>query len=154
MKYTFIFLLLSCFSFVAGDKEKYEVKDGVASLNGQPLFRVEAPEKWGLDYRIKTLDGTDVAYLKWVVVNDKNQKTQSNPTGEVKYYEITFLTNSLKCEVEYHYSKKDFAKLFHTNKIILDNKVNDEAIRAFVLIHGTSFSDRMKQGTTVIINNN
>lgn len=154
MKIAFVFVMIGCFSFIAGDKEKYEVKDGVATLNGQALFRFEEPEKWGMDYRLKTLEGKDVAYLKWFNVVDKNKITKFNPTGEVKYYEITFLTNALKCEVDGVYGKKGFVKLFHTNNIIKDNEANDEAIRTFVLIHGTKFSESLKQAPTIIINNN
>jgi hypothetical protein len=140
-------------SFVAGKKDKYEVKDNVASLNGKPLFRMDQKDKWANDFKLQTLDGKDVAYFKWEVFKDKNAISQGNPEGRTTYYDILFYESGLKCEISAAYTRKSLAKELHYHNLVLENQVNDDAIKTFVLIHGTKFSDQRRTGTTVIINN-
>jgi len=140
-------------SFMPGDKDKYEVKDNVATLNGKPIFRMDHKDKWANDFKLQTLDGKDVAYFKWEVFNDKNAISQGNPEGRKTYYDILFYESGLKCEMSAAYTKKQLAKELHYHNLVFENVVNPDAIKTFVLIHGTKFSELRRGGTTVIINN-
>lgn len=153
MRTLLILLSALSLSFVAGNKDKYEVKDNVASLNGKPLFRMDQKDKWANDFKLQTLDGKDVAYFKWEVFKDKNAISQGNPEGRTTYYDILFYESGLKCEISAAYTRKSLAKELHYHNLVLENQVNQDAIKTFILIHGTKFSDQRRAGTTVIINN-
>ena len=140
-------------SFMAGDKDKYELKDGLFTKNGSPVFRLEHQGGCNFDFKFKTLEGKDVAFLKFRDFNDKDEITKSNPQGRVTFFDITFLESGLKCEITGAHTKKSLARELHRHDLVFENTVNAEAIKNFVLINGTTFSERMRRGTTVIINN-
>jgi hypothetical protein len=153
MRILFLLASLVSLSFVGIDKDKYELKDGVATLNGNPIFRLESTDKWATDYKLKTLEGKEVAFFKWYSIKDKNSISPSNPEGRITYYDVTFYESGLKCEMDANHTKKSLVRELHSHNMVFENQVNQESIKSFVLIHGTKFSEKTR-GTTVIINNN
>jgi hypothetical protein len=153
MRIVLIVLAAFSLSFMAGDKEKYDVKDGIATVNGKPIFRMEYKDKWATDLKLQTLDGKDVAFFKYEMFRDKNAITQANPEGKVHYYDVLFYESGAKCEMSAAYTKKGLARELHYHNLVLENVVNYDAIKTFVMIHGTKFSEQRRGGTTVIINN-
>lgn len=139
-------------SFVTGDKDKYDVKDNVATLNGNPIFRMDYKDKWSEDFKLQTLDGKNVAFFKFESFNDKNAAETGNPEGRVIYYDILFFESGQKCEMSARFTKKNLVKELHYHKLVSGNEINEDNIKSFILIHGTKFSEQRKTSPTIIIN--
>jgi hypothetical protein len=73
------------------------------------------------------------------------QRNASNPEGIVRYFEFIFLASKTKAEIEFMGIKEEkLAKSIVKNNLIAGGKLNDKAVEEFVLVHGTSFSDKSR----------
>jgi hypothetical protein len=75
--------------------------------------------------------------------------SNGNPGGRTTNYDILFYESGLKCEISAAYTRKSLAKELHYHNLVLENEVNQDAIKTFILIHGTKFSDQRHTGTTI-----
>jgi len=135
------------------EKDKFELKDDVFLVNGSAVFKLEHQGGMGYDFKLKTLDDKEVAFLKMMEFNDDKQISSSNPKGRVTYFDVTFYESGLKCEIEASFPKKFVGRDLYKHGIIKDNMPDEGAIKNFALINGSKFSPRAAGGTIIIINN-
>ncbi len=141
------FMLLAFFVTAQAQKEKvkltYNKKTGIVSTETEPVFKVLEEKSAQLptakNYTIQNLDGKNLFILACNVFEDARERSQSNPSGEVIYYEVTFL-NEKKDKVEIAYNTfMNIMKLIYRNDLIKDGKLNPEAVELFMIKNGNKF---------------
>lgn len=154
MKILSIILILLLVTFNANSQKKdIKVKDDIVTVDGTAVFKMTSVELGNLT-TIYNLQGERLIVFTYQTYNDEAKKSQANPSGAVRYLDVTFLNEAMdKCEIRVE-TKKGIAKQVIDNELIDENgKLNDKMIQQFVRIHGTKFSDNKKTSTTIIINN-
>jgi hypothetical protein len=105
--------------------------------------------------RRKVLDDLDSVIIHDIARSydfyDSKEISSGNPKGRVTYFEFTFLESGLKCETSNLGMKKAIAKFIYENGLIQNNQLNEKAVKDFVLIQGTKYSDQKRNSTTIII---
>jgi hypothetical protein len=151
-KYVFltVLFLLSVFT-VSAQKQKITFDEDTILVDGVRYGILSKGMNRG-DYSLKSLDGKEQIYLKFLEYNDPTKVNSSNPTGRETYLEVIFLNSGAKCEVDYH-TKKHIAKVIVDGHLLKNNEIDAEAEKKFILINGTKFSDRRRElgGPDVII---
>lgn len=138
-------LLLLLVVPIAMQAQKVDVDDGVVTVDGISYCKLVKKDcKFGFcDYSVQTLEGTEVAYIKWREYTDEHKQQQSNPNGRVVYFDWTFLGSSAKCETDQG-SQKGLAKILVDGPLFKDGALNPDGEKKIVLVHGMRHSDRMK----------
>ncbi|HRO76321.1 MAG TPA: hypothetical protein PLP27_09260 [Crocinitomicaceae bacterium] len=146
------FLFICCtFAFGFAFSQKIDVKKDIVTVDGTPVFKLKYDMGQDIMY-LHNLQDERLAIFKNEVYNDAKQITNGNPQGRVAYYDVTFLNDDLdKCEIDVAGFKKPLAKYLIEYKIMDGDKLNDVAVKKFVKIHGTKFSDQRNSSTTIII---
>ena len=154
MRYLLLTVLL--FVFASVHAQKVDVDEGIVTVDGTAYCKLVKKDcKLGLcDFSVQTLEGTEVAFIKWREYEDKDKRQQSNPNGRILFYDWTFLGSGAKCETD-QVSQKNVAKILVDGPLFKDGAVNADGERKIVLVHGTRHSDRMKvlNATIIIIQN-
>jgi hypothetical protein len=153
MKILLVSLFLSFTLISFSQKPKVDVKKDIVSVNGTPSFQlVNMPNFNG--FFLKDMENNKLAIFNMESYRDKNYVNSANPDGKVLYYDVTFMNESMdKCEMTVIGLRKKLAEYLLEYDLIKDGKLNEEAVKQFVKIHGTKFSDEKKHSTTIIINN-
>jgi hypothetical protein len=147
-------LLLCLLTFIASaQKKKITVDDDTIKINGAPYGVIEKKSGLSFDFKIKSLQGKDLIYFQFQEFNNPGKANASNPQGRVTYFDVSFLNDGQKCEVECPGTKKGVAKIVAENDLLKDNDVNPDSEKSFVLINGKKFSEEKQQvnGPKVII---
>lgn len=140
-------MLLALFVTTQAQKEKiklaYNKKTGIVSTETEPVFKVLEEKSAQLptakNYTIQNLEGKNLFILACNVFEDARERSQSNPSGEVIYYEVTFL-NEKKDKVEIAYNTfMNIMKVIYHSDLIKDGKLNPEAVELFVIKNGNKF---------------
>lgn len=142
-------LLIVCTQFNFAQKIKFD--GDTVLVDGNKAFILDMVSASSFNFKLKTLDGKQVAFLQFNDFYDTQEISSSNPKGRVTYFEVTFLESELKCEMPNVGLKKQIAKYINESEIIRDNVVNEKAIQDFVLIHGMKFTERKNKSTTIYI---
>ncbi|HET6993184.1 MAG TPA: hypothetical protein VFJ43_17755, partial [Bacteroidia bacterium] len=153
-KASFLFLLFLVAGFSAhAQKQKVTVDDDTIKVDGNKYAVIEKKNGLITDYTIKSLDGKEQIFFKFLEFNDPNAVNSGNPQGRVTYFEVTFLNSGGKCEVSCPATKKAVAKTIVENNLIKNNAVDADAEKNFILINGAKYSERKKElaGPKVII---
>ena len=147
-----LLLTLLFFMFVSVHAQKVDVDDGIVTVDGTPYCKLEKKDcKLGLcDFSVQTLEGTEVAFIKWREYNDKDKRQQSNPNGRILFYDWTFLGSGAKCETD-QVSQKNVAKILVDGPLFKDSVLNADGEKKIILVHGMRHSDRMKVLNATII---
>ncbi|MBK7554001.1 MAG: hypothetical protein IPI55_05255 [Flavobacteriales bacterium] len=152
----YLLLLVVLFSFASVRAQKVDVDDGIVAVDGTPYCKLVKKDcKLGLcDFSVQTLDGTEIAFIKWREYNDKDKQMQSNPNGRVLFYDWTFLGTGAKCETD-QISAKNVAKILVDGPLMKDGVLNPDGEKKIVLVNGMRHSERMKvlNATIIIIQN-
>lgn len=150
-------LLMVVFLFGSGllmaQKEKIEVdkKTEVVSVDGTSVFILEG-QNMGNTQILKDLNGQRMAVFQVVDYYDSRYISSSNSKGRVAYFDVTFLNENLdKCEIPVNGFKKQLAKYILDYNLVNENKLDANAVRQFVAIHGMKFSEEKNRSTTIII---
>lgn len=150
-------LLMVVFLFGSGllmaQKEKIEVdkKTEVVSVDGTSVFILEG-QNIGNTQILKDLNGQRMAVFQVVDYYDSRYISSSNSKGRVAYFDVTFLNENLdKCEIPVNGFKKQLAKYILDYNLVNENKLDANAVRQFVAIHGMKFSEEKNRSTTIII---
>lgn len=146
--------MLIIVSSVIGQKWEIKIEKDTVFVNGKSSFIIErVGGSASADSRVKTMDGKEIAFFKFQDFYDSKEISSGNTKGRVTYYEITFLNSGQQCEANLSAIKKQMAKFILDFGLIKDGQPDETAIDNFVKIHGTKFSERRKNSTTIIINN-
>lgn len=153
MKKILLLLVLSAIfpTISMAQKVKISIENDTVYINGKSEFILDLVSAASFDFRLKTLDGTQVAYLQFNDFYDSKEISSGNPKGRVTYFEFTFLESGLKCETSNLGMKKAIAKFIYENGLIQNNQLNEKAVKDFVLIQGTKYSEQKRNSTTIII---
>ena len=152
----FVFSFLSIlFSFSTfAQKETIKVKKDIVYVNDIPQFTIELNFRMEA-YTIYNLQGEKLIYLIAQEYFDVNAQSSSNPKGSIKYFDVTFMDESMnKCEIPIIGMKTAIAKEILQSGLVKDGELSDREIQQYVQIHGTKYSDGKNKSTTIIINNN
>jgi hypothetical protein len=146
-----LLFLLAGFTAQA-QKQKVTIDDDTIKVDGHPYGIIE---RKGIvfDFTIKSLDGKEQIYLKYMEFYDPHEVSSANPKGTVNYFEVTFLNSGGKCEVMTAANKKGVAKIIVENNLLKDNAVDPDAEKKFIMINGTKYTEQKKslEGPKVII---
>ncbi len=145
--FTLFFVLFTQFNFA----QKIKFDGDTVFVDGKKEFILDMQSASSFNFKFKTLDGKQIAFLQFNDFYDSKEISSGNPKGRVTYFDITFLDSGTKCEMKNVGMKKQIAKYLYESEIIRDNVVNEKAIQDFVLIHGTKFTEQKKNSTTIII---
>lgn len=141
MKLLNTLLLLLFFTGISfSQKQKITVDDDIIKVDGTDYAKIEKKSGLSFDFTIKSLDGTDLIYFKFMENNNPNNVNSGNPNGRVTYYEVIFIGSGEKCEVQSPGTKKGVAKIVAENNLIKENSVDIEAEKKFILISGSNYS--------------
>lgn len=147
-------LLFGLNSISFAQKQKVTLEEDTIKVNGVSYAILDKSAGLGFDFKVKSLEGKDLFFLKFLDFNNPSRITSGNPKGRVTYFEATFFNDGKKCEVDATGGKKSVAKMIVENELILNNAVNEQAENTFVLINGMKFSEErnnMNNGNVIII---
>ena len=147
-------LLIGFQTLSFAQKQKVTLDEDTIKVNGISYAILDKSAGLGFDFKVKSLDGKDLFFLKFLDFNNPSRITSGNPKGRVTYFEATFFNDGKKCEVDATGGKKSVAKMIVENDLIKDNAVNESAENTFVLINGMKFSEErnnMNNGNVIII---
>ena len=160
----FIMLVaLTCSSFALYSQEfTYDKTTQIVSDGTTNLFKLESVKSstnYGFeDFFIKNMDGTDLIYIKVDEYNDPKKVSNSSPNGRTIYFEVTFLNDNTKAEINHYARNKKVAEIIYLAKLIVNGQLDTEAQNKFIMVNGTRFSKRRDEinnkNNTIIINNN
>ncbi len=128
-------------------KVKLDGKTNQITVDGVNSFKIDRSGcGWGMPdchFDVFDLDSNKVIRINYKEFKSPMERKASNPEGIVRYFEYIFLESKSKAEVEYLYMKEEkVAKDIVKNNLIVNGKLNGKAVEEFVLVHGTSFSER------------
>lgn len=143
MRYLLLPVLLLASAIVHA--QKVDVDDGVVTVDGISYCKLVKKEcKLGLcDFSVQSLDGTEVAFIKWMDYHDEDRRQQANPEGRILFYDWTFLGSGAKCETD-QMSQKNLAKILVDGPLFKDGALNPDGEKKIVLVNGLRHSERMK----------
>jgi hypothetical protein len=151
MKKLFSLLLLVVASFsVSAQKVSYD--DDTIYVDKTPYAVLEkSGGSLSSDMSLKSLDGKEQVYFKFLEYNDRQKINSSNPQGRIIYFEVTFFGDGQKCEIRHYASKKKLAELIVENKLLNGNAVDADSEKRFVTINGKTFSEQRDRDAADII---
>ena len=164
MKTLFLLSVLFFFSanLFAGDDCSYDKKTNlVTSGDGNTFYCIptkSATEQGATDFFIRNSKDEDLIYIKMVTFKDPQQIQASNPNGNVFYYEVYFLKDSVVAEMKFIYRNSKVAEFICESKLIKQDKIVKVAEGRFVMVNGSRYSARRREineanHAPVIINN-
>lgn len=155
MKTVLSLLFLFTIGFTTfAQKQKITVDDDIIKVDGVDYAKIEKKSGLSFDFTIKSLDGTDLIYFKFMEFNNPNKVNSGNPNGRVTYYEVIFFGSGEKCEVQSPGTKKGVAKIVAENNLVKENAVDPESEKKFILISGNNYSkerDNLNDPKVIII---
>jgi hypothetical protein len=156
MKRLVLLLAITLSATAFGQKQKITVDDDTVKVDGIAYCILDKSPGLGFDFTVKSLEGTELFFMQFLEFNNPTKISNSNKSGRVTYFEVTFFNDKQKCEVDSEGGKKSVAKWIVQNNLVQDGAVNQEAENKVVLINGMKFTQERQSlggGTTVIINN-
>lgn len=82
-------LLIVCTQFNFAQKIKFD--GDTVLVDGNKAFILDMVSASSFNFKLKTLDGKQVAFLQFNDFYDTQEISSSNPKGRVTYFEVTFL---------------------------------------------------------------
>lgn len=157
MKSLILILFLGASYLTFSQEVEFNKKTNTASINGVDVFIIE-DANFGSESIVKDLDGKKLAIFTAESYSDPSEITSANPKGTVSYMKVVFLTEAIdKCEISSAGVglRKNLAKHLIENEIIKGGLLNLDAVKQYVAIHGSEYSERRKvvNGNVIIIKN-
>lgn len=153
MKSIILIFVLRISSLTFAQEVEFNKKTNVVSINGVESFIIE-DANFDSESIVKDLSGKKLAIFAADSYSDPSEVTSGNPQGIVTFMSVVFLTETIdKCEVpsEGIGLRKNLAKHLVENEIIKDGQLNPDAIKRYVAIYGSEYSDRRKSINGIII---
>lgn len=157
MKSILLILALGLSSVTFAQEVEFNKKTNTVSINGVEAFIIE-DVNFGSESVVKDLSGKRLAIFTAESYSDPSKITSGNPKGTVSYMKAVFLTENVeKCEISSAGVglRKNLAKHLIENELIKDGQLNPDAVKQYVAIHGSEYSERRKEvnGNVIIIKN-
>lgn len=129
-----IILLAACLLQSIAFGQNVKIKKGKASVNKVPYCIIDIDRKIASSYTIKTLDGTELFFVKRAYVTSVDSWSRT-------YFVVTRLDGTEeKFEIDFAYKMKDFlVKSFYNNGVIKDNAINEDGFKKFKLKYKGDF---------------
>ncbi|HNI04118.1 MAG TPA: hypothetical protein PL010_05755 [Flavobacteriales bacterium] len=136
--------------------QKYDQKKGseMVTKDGVDFLRIET-KGCGFSpmcsFNVYDAEGNKVIIVTVENFKDPAAVNQSNPEGIVRFSTYSFPTLDKQAEYAmFRIKAEKVAKEIDSNELILDGKLNEEAVNAFVLVHGMKFSQQRESIIRVI----
>ena len=153
MKSIILIFVLGISSLTFAQEVEFNKKTNVVSINGVESFIIE-DANFDSESIVKDLSGKKLAIFAADSYSDPREVTSGNPKGIVTFMSVVFLTEAIdKCEISSAGVglRKNLAKHLVENEIIKDGQLNPDAIKRYVAIYGSEYSDRRKSINGIII---
>ena len=149
-----LFITASCTTFA--QKQKITVDEDTIRVDGVSFAILEKKTPSAPSYTVKSMSGTPLMHWQFYDFNDPGEVSNSNTSGRVTYFQITFLGDKQQCEIRpVMANSKHVAKVIVENELIKNGAINQEAENNFVLINGMKFTEQKQRatgGNIIIIN--
>lgn len=145
-----LIILASLFPFHSiSQNVDFDKKTKLVLVDGNPSFKIEKTDcGFGMvecHFDIFDSTGKKQIRINFREFNSPVEVSQSNPKGNVTYFEYIFLESRQKAEVNFYNLKElKLAKDIVKNGLMKNGMLNKDAVDEFVLVHGTPFSARVK----------
>lgn len=148
-----LILTLQLITPAFAQKKKVKVKKDIVYVDKVPQFKIEYTVRTN-SMTIYSLEDKKLALFRAQDYNDESERTSANPEGAIRYYSVTFFNDEMsQCEIPNHGLKKALAKDILDNNLIENGELNEPAIKQFIKIYGSKFSEDKNSSTTIIIKN-
>ena len=139
-----------------GFSQTIKLKKGEVLVDGTPWIKYQECGTFDSTCSLLNNQKEEVVFIKTVAVQGVEPRTASNPNGTLSYYEVVFVGQKMKIELQK--SQKSIIEIIYNGKAINeDGTLNPEKVDRLVEKYGIPFSDRLNRGNnqgTIIINNN
>lgn len=151
-----ISLLFLSISFLVFSQE-VKLKKGDVLIDGTPWIKYQDCGTFDSTCSLLNNQKEELVFFKTISVEGAEPITQYNKTGTLSYYEVIFVGQKMKIELQKR--QKDIIEIIYNGKAINeDGTLNPEKVDRLVEKYGTPFSDRLNRTSnnqsTIIINNN
>lgn len=148
-----LFLAFSFLSFA----QKFKFKNEEVLVDGNLWMKYEGCGGFNTFCSlINFSNNEEVIFTKVIRVPGVEPRTSANSSGDLVYFEVSFLGMNKKIELQKSY--KSIVELLYKAKVINEDKtLNEDKVNLLIEKYGTEFSDRLNKsnnGQTIIINNN
>lgn len=142
------FILFLTFSFAQKNKKEkynldYDKETGIINVNGTEVFKFTEQKNLngGKDYTLISLDDKNLILLSHNSYKDSHAVSESNPTGNVRYYNVIFFDeNKSKCQIPANFFKTMMAEIDKSN-LIEEGRLNPSAVELFVAKYGMHYDE-------------
>ena len=150
---TFSLLLISAFAF----SQEIKFKKGDVLIDGTPWIKYQDCGTFDSTCSLLNNQKEELVFIKTISISGAEPRTPSNPQGTLSYYEIVFVGQKMKIEMQ-NRQKTIVQAIYNSKAINEDGTLNPEKVDRLVEKYGTPFSDRLNRNNTnpntIIINNN
>jgi hypothetical protein len=151
-----ILLLFLSISFL-GFSQEVKLKKGDVLIDGLPWIKYQDCGTFDSTCSLLNNQKEEIVFFKTISIDGAEPITQYNKTGTLSYYEVIFVGQKMKIELQKR--QKDIIEILYNGKVINeDGTLNPEKLDRLVEKYGTPFSDRLNRSNnnpnTIIINNN
>ncbi|MCO5259515.1 MAG: hypothetical protein M9916_05165 [Crocinitomicaceae bacterium] len=146
--------IIACFIFLISfsQKQDIKIKDDIVYVNSQEVFKATT-QMAGNTITIYNLNGERLIVFNYQTFNDNTKISQSNPSGAVRYIDVTFLNEDMdKCEIQSTIKKGLVKQIIENQLIDNEGKLNDQMVKQFARINGNKITGNKNHSTTIIIN--
>lgn len=148
-----VFIFFSFFSFA----QKFKYNNQEVLVDGNVWLKFDGCGGFNTFCSLSnTTSGDEIIFIKVIRVPGAESRTASNSSGDLVYYEVSFLGLNKKIELQKSY--KSIVELLYKAKVVSDDQtLNEDKVNLLIEKYGTEFSDRLNKsnnGQTIIINNN
>jgi hypothetical protein len=153
-----LLLLIISLSFSKENKHKVSIDEDTVSVDGKPLFLITKfkGSVGSINYFVKDLQNKKLVFLQSNSYKDPKEVSSSNPTGNVVYFEVTFMESGAKAEIPLFMRQSKVAEFLVREELMPDGILTEESEKQFILVNGQPYSKKRAElgGNTIIINNN
>ena len=151
-----VLILFMFFSFLSF-AQKFKYKNQEVLVDGNIWLKYDGCGGFNTFCSLSnTISGDEILFIKVIRVSGAESITAANPSGDLVYFEVSFLGLNKKIELQKSY--KSIVELLYKSKVVNDDQtLNEDKVNLLVEKYGTDFSDRLNKannGQTIIINNN
>ncbi|MCS3870047.1 hypothetical protein J3D55_002963 [Chryseobacterium ginsenosidimutans] len=122
--------------------QKVKLKDDIALVDGKEYIKVVEDKAVKHNFKLMTLEGKNIGYVKYTYYQDSKAVEKTNPEGYVSYFEV--VSSDLNTSYfETFSSIKEVVKILYNSDILdKDSNINSTELEALSKKIGFEFSRR------------
>ncbi len=152
-----IFLVLMLTFSLVNFSQEVKFKKGDILIDGTPWIKYQDCGTFDSTCSLLNNQKEELVFIKTISIQGEEPRTPSNPQGTLSYYEIVFVGQKMKIEMQ-NRQKTIVQAIYNSKAINEDGTLNPDKVDRLVEKYGTPFSDRLNRSNTspntIIINNN